>query len=54
MALAVIHVMHTNNVQLSGDDATVLCEALLLRTPGEDHVRHDFNGVIRNFPNMKP
>ena len=53
-AMAVIYIIDKHNVQLCEDDAKALCIALLLRTPDEDHVCHDFYGVNRNFQNYKP
>ena len=51
--MVVIYIMIIHDVPIEEEMATVLCDALLLRTPGEDHICHDFEAVNTNFPEFK-
>ena len=52
-AVVVIYIIATCGVPFDRETAIVLCEALLLRTPGEDHICHDFEAVSKHFPEYK-
>ncbi|KAI0224561.1 hypothetical protein LSAT2_024436 [Lamellibrachia satsuma] len=52
-AMVVIYIMIIHDVPIEEEMATVLCDALLLRTPGEDHICHDFEAIKKNFPEFK-
>ena len=52
-AMVVIHIMINHDVPVEEKVAKILCDALLLRTPGEDHICHDFEDVNKNFPEYK-
>jgi len=52
-AMVVVYIIITYGVHINRETAIVLCEALLLRTPCEDHICHDFEAVSKHFPEYK-
>ena len=52
-AMVVIYIMINHGIPVEEKVANILCDALLLRTPGEDHSCHDFEAVNKNFPECK-
>ena len=52
-AMVVVYIISTFGVPIDKEMAIVLCEAMLLRTPGEDHICHDFEAVSKHFPGYK-